>query len=128
MKSGSAEGLAQSGDYADLLGLTVTDATDARILDAALELFAELGISRVGIDDIARQARVNRATLYRRIGSKDVIARAAILKEVARVLGEIALRLREIDDDRATHHRGLGHHRRCTSWKPNPAEDACGRP
>ncbi|MEV6059959.1 helix-turn-helix domain-containing protein [Nocardia asteroides] len=66
----------------------------ARILDAALELFAELGISRVGIDDIARHAKINRATVYRRIGAKDEIVRAAVLREISRFLDRMAARLR----------------------------------
>ncbi|MBF6241905.1 TetR/AcrR family transcriptional regulator [Nocardia otitidiscaviarum] len=72
--------------------------TDARILDAALDLFADLGIKRVTIDDIARAAKVNRATLFRRLGSKDGIVRAAILRETTRVLDGISARVDPIDD------------------------------
>ncbi|MFI8975037.1 TetR/AcrR family transcriptional regulator [Nocardia asteroides] len=84
--------------YAKLLDPAVEDPTDARILDAALELFAELGISRVGIDDIARHAKINRATVYRRIGAKDEIVRAAVLREISRFLDRMAARLRAVDD------------------------------
>lgn len=87
-----------SSDYALLLGAEIhRDATTARILDAALTLFADFGISRVSADDIARKAGVNRATLYRRVGAKDVIVRAALLRETARVLEEIRARLRHLD-------------------------------
>lgn len=87
-----------SRTYALLLGAEIDrDSTTARILDAALGLFADLGISRVSADDIARQAGVNRATLYRRLGAKDVIVRAALLRETARVLDQISARLRHLD-------------------------------
>lgn len=86
--------------YAELLaGPVGTESTDRRILDAALELFAELGITRVSIDDIARRAGVNRATLYRRIGGKDAVVRAALVQETARILDSIATGLRAIPDD-----------------------------
>ncbi|WP_245649641.1 TetR/AcrR family transcriptional regulator [Nocardia shimofusensis] len=93
-----AENSPESSDFAALLGAEIDrDATTARILDAALTLFADIGISRVSADDIARQAGVNRATLYRRVGAKDVIVRAALLRETARVLEQIAARLRHLD-------------------------------
>jgi len=86
------------GDYAQLLGAeTDRDATTARILDAALSLFADFGISRVSADDIARKAGVNRATLYRRVGAKDVVVRGALLRETARVLEQIRAGLRHLD-------------------------------
>ncbi|CAM3603926.1 TetR/AcrR family transcriptional regulator [Smaragdicoccus niigatensis] len=74
--------------------------TDARILDAALTLFAEVGIKRTTIDDIAREAGVNRATLFRRMGSKDAIVRAALLREAAHVLDSIGQSVDPIEDDR----------------------------
>ncbi|MGV9751607.1 TetR/AcrR family transcriptional regulator [Nocardia farcinica] len=91
--------MSEPSSYALLLGAEVDrDRTDARILDAALTLFADLGITRVSADDIARQAGVNRATLYRRIGAKDVIVRAALLRETARVLDRISAALDAVDD------------------------------
>ncbi|MFE3058012.1 TetR/AcrR family transcriptional regulator [Nocardia sp. NPDC059239] len=82
---------------ADAPAPVVSD-TDARILDAALGLFAEIGISRASTDDIARAAGINRATLYRRLGAKDDIVRAAMLRETARVLEEISARVDPITD------------------------------
>lgn len=92
------ENLPGSSTYAQLLGAEIDrDSTNARILDAALDLFADIGISRVSADDIARQAGVNRATLYRRVGAKDVIVRAALVRETTRVLEQISSRLRHLD-------------------------------
>ena len=74
------------------------DDTDAKILDAALALFAEVGIRRTSTDDIAKRAGVNRATLYRRLGAKEHIVRQAMLRETTRVLGEIAEQVRPVID------------------------------
>ncbi|MFG3522222.1 TetR/AcrR family transcriptional regulator [Nocardia nova] len=84
--------------YTELLDPAGAEPTIGRILDAALELFAEVGVSRTGIDDIARRAKMNRATVYRRVGAKDAIVRAAVLRETSRILDRIAARLRAIDD------------------------------
>lgn len=62
---------------------------DTELLDAAVEQFVLTGVRRTSADDIARRAGVNRATLYRRLGTKDQIVAAAILQETSRVLARI---------------------------------------
>ncbi|MDQ4052520.1 MAG: TetR/AcrR family transcriptional regulator [Actinomycetota bacterium] len=62
---------------------------DAALLDAAVEQFVLTGVRRTSADDIARRAGVNRATLYRRLGTKDQIVAGAILQETSRVLARI---------------------------------------
>lgn len=62
---------------------------DSALLDAAVAQFALTGVRRTSADDIARRAGVNRATLYRRLGTKDQIVSRAILQETGRVLGRI---------------------------------------
>lgn len=74
-------------------------AADERILAAALEQFALTGVRRTSIDDIARRAGVNRATLYRRLGAKDDIVAAAFLHEAARVLSVIESGTGELAED-----------------------------
>lgn len=69
---------------------------DVRILEAALEQFVLVGIRRTSADDIARRARVNRTTLYRRMGTKDQIVRAAVLHEVRRLIGVIGAEIAAI--------------------------------
>ena len=59
---------------------------DSALLDAAVEQFVLTGVRRTSADDIARRAGVNRATLYRRLGTKDQIVSQAILQETGRVL------------------------------------------
>ncbi len=71
---------------------------DARILEAALEQLALTGVRKTSTDDIARRAGVNRATLYRRLGTKEQVVQAAFLYEAARVLAEIERAIDGIDD------------------------------
>ncbi|MGA6203759.1 TetR/AcrR family transcriptional regulator [Nocardia testacea] len=65
------------------------DGIEARILDAALIRFSEFGVKKTTIEDIARQAGVDRVTIYRRIGSRDDVVQAVVSREVAGVLIEV---------------------------------------
>jgi len=47
--------------------------TVRRILEAATEIFAEKGFAGARMDEIARRARVNKATIYYRIGDKEAL-------------------------------------------------------
>jgi AcrR family transcriptional regulator len=55
-------------------------------LDAALEEFAQFGLRRVTMEDVARRARVHRVTIYRRFEGKDALAGAVIMRELHRFL------------------------------------------
>lgn len=57
-----------------------------QILDAAVITFQNLGIRRTTMDDIARAARLGRATLYRRFPQKSDLVEAALLHELRRFL------------------------------------------
>ena len=72
-------------------GVAVADQSvgETALLEAALAQFALTGVRRTSTDDIARRAGVNRATLYRRLGSKEQIVAAALLHESAKVLARI---------------------------------------
>lgn len=59
------------------------DELSERILDAALACFAEVGIRRTSMDDIARVAGVGRATVFRRFDGKDRLAQLVLLRVVA---------------------------------------------
>jgi len=65
------------------------DALAERILDAALEQFQLVGLRRSTIDDVARRARVGRVTVYRRIGHKDELVEAVILRELRRLFATV---------------------------------------
>jgi AcrR family transcriptional regulator len=54
-------------------------AADAAILRAALELLAEDGYRALTMERVRERAGVGKATLYRRYGSKEELARAAIV-------------------------------------------------
>lgn len=54
-----------------------------QILDAAFALFADIGVRRATIGDIARRAHIDRVTVYRRIGSKDDVVQAVIARDAA---------------------------------------------
>jgi AcrR family transcriptional regulator len=50
----------------------------ARILDAAERLFAERGVEKVSMDEIAACAGVGKGTLYRRFGDRSGLAQALL--------------------------------------------------
>jgi AcrR family transcriptional regulator len=61
------------------------------ILRAATEVFAEVGYAGARVDEIARRARVNKATIYYRIGDKkELYARA-----LHSVISDLGKRLRQ---------------------------------
>ncbi|WP_280270974.1 TetR/AcrR family transcriptional regulator [Nocardia wallacei] len=66
------------------------DESETRILDAALIQFQKVGVKKTTIEDVARQAGVDRVTVYRRMGSRDDLVQAVINREVAAVLTELA--------------------------------------
>ena len=77
---------------------TIEKGTPERILAAAAQVFAESGYEGARVDEIARQAGVNKAALYYHIGGKQVLY-AQVLN---RLLGEAASRtvqtMRDKDD------------------------------
>ncbi|MGW0638109.1 TetR/AcrR family transcriptional regulator [Nocardia salmonicida] len=77
------------------------DSVEERILDAALVQFERVGVRKTTIEDIAKAADVDRATVYRRIGSRDDVVSAAFEREVRRLLvdlGEIPARHDTFDE------------------------------
>ncbi|MCE5288005.1 MAG: TetR/AcrR family transcriptional regulator [Nocardiaceae bacterium] len=65
------------------------DTVESRILDAALVQFEKVGFKKTTIEDIARQAGVDRVTVYRRIGSRDDVVQSVVGREVAAILAEL---------------------------------------
>src|SRR3954451_6758420 len=51
---------------------------DRAIITAALELMAEHGVQALRVDEVARHARVGKATIYRRYRSKDQLVTEAV--------------------------------------------------
>ena len=65
------------------------DAAAGRIAAAALEQFAELGIRRSTISDIARRAGVSKMTVFRHFTNKQGLVEDVIARELHRALAEI---------------------------------------
>ena len=55
-------------------------ATKAALLDAAASLFAERGFDRTTVRDIAKQAGVNQALLFRYFGTKEALFEEVIAR------------------------------------------------
>ncbi|MFB7918829.1 TetR/AcrR family transcriptional regulator [Streptomyces sp. NPDC056061] len=65
------------------------DALNEQILDAAREQFMTFGLRRSTVDDVAKRAKVSRVTVYRRIGNKDSLVSACLLREYRRFVVEV---------------------------------------
>src|SRR3954468_13578598 len=65
------------------------DATFDRIATAAFEVFAEYGIRRATIDDVARRANVSKMTVFRRFQSKQGLVEVVIAREIRRGMAEL---------------------------------------
>ena len=60
------------------------------ILDAAARRLAAHGVAATTVDDVALEAGVSRATVYRYSGGKDEIVRAVIAREAEQLLARLA--------------------------------------
>lgn len=61
-----------------------------RVVDAALRCIARVGLAKTTGDDVAREARTSRATLYRHFpGGMPAVVRAVVDTETARLFSEL---------------------------------------
>ena len=61
-----------------------------RVVDAALRCVARCGLAKTTVDDVAREAGISRATLYRLFpGGKDAVVRAVVETGTARLFSDI---------------------------------------
>ncbi len=67
------------------------DALFDRVAAAALDEFAEHGIRRTSMEDVARRAGVSRMTVFRRFASKQRLVEIVIAREVNRGMQELDL-------------------------------------
>jgi AcrR family transcriptional regulator len=92
--------------HADLFATESThgDGVD-EILDAAMDVFAKIGIKRATVDEIAQQAGVGRVTVYRRVGGKNEIVTAVMIREWQYLHGVVRQAAAEADTfaDRVVH-------------------------
>jgi AcrR family transcriptional regulator len=64
---------------------------ESRVVDAALRCIARWGVAKTTADDIAREAGVSRATLYRAFpGGRDVVLGAVLRHEVGRFFAAVS--------------------------------------
>jgi TetR/AcrR family transcriptional repressor of mexJK operon len=67
------------------------------ILDAAAELFGELGFERASVDAIAAKANVSKPTIYSHFGTKEQLFRDSLAESSARINGELMAAIRGLD-------------------------------
>lgn len=67
-----------------------TDPTAERILDAAVQEAATVGLRRITIEDVVRRAGVSRMTAYRRYPRREDLIQALIHRETQRFLATVA--------------------------------------
>ena len=60
-----------------------------RVTAAALDQFADFGIRRSTIDDVARRAGVSRVSVFRRVASKQGLVEIVIAREIRRGMSEL---------------------------------------
>lgn len=73
---------------------TVSDGVDIRdaILSGAYECFAQYGVRKTTVEDIASAAAVSRPTVYKHFSSKDAIVNEICLLETAKLNDEVRSR------------------------------------
>ena len=72
------------------------NATRRRLLDAAIEEFAEFGIAGARVERIAQQADSNKAQIYHYYGSKDHLFDAAFEAIVTQVVSEVPMNVHDL--------------------------------
>jgi AcrR family transcriptional regulator len=77
---------------------TAKAVSEDRVLDAALRCIARWGVAKTTLDDVAREAGISRATVYRLFpGGKDGLMDAVAGTEVRRFFAAVAARMAEAD-------------------------------
>lgn len=76
----------------------VVDRTSRRILDAALQEAAAVGLQRLTVEDVVRRAGVSRMTAYRRYPRRDDLVEALVRRETQRFLAAVADAIEAVED------------------------------
>lgn len=70
-----------------------------RVLDAAVQCVSRFGVSKTTVEDVAQEARLGRATLYRLFpAGREEILNRMVSREIALLFTRLAARLSGIDD------------------------------
>lgn len=84
---------------AELLRTPEVGVQEQRVIDAVLRCIARWGVAKTTFDDIAREAGLSRATVYRLCpGGKDALLCTVVDSEVSRFVRAVSARLDEADD------------------------------
>jgi AcrR family transcriptional regulator len=79
--------------------VTPADAASLRVLDAAKRCWERWGMDKVTVDDIAAEARMSRATLYRLFpGGKDVLFERLRVQQLEEFFGRLSDSLADVSD------------------------------
>ena len=78
-------------EFLEVAPVVGEDALFDRVAAAALDEFAEHGIRRTSMEDVARRAGVSRMTVFRRFTSKQRLVEVVIAREVHRGMQELDL-------------------------------------
>ncbi len=79
-------------------GAKVTERTADMILESAAEIFAEKGYDGARVDELARAAGVNKATLYYQIGDKEALYHTVLEQVFRRTADELETALQGTDE------------------------------
>ena len=79
------------------------DRTSQRILDAALQEAAAVGLQRITVEEVVRRAGVSRMTAYRRYPRRDDLVEALVRRETQRFLAAVADAIDAVEDS----HQGV---------------------
>ena len=74
------------------------DRTSQRILDAALQEAASVGLQRITVEEVVRRAGVSRMTAYRRYPRRDDLVTALVRRETQRFLAAVADAIEVVQD------------------------------
>jgi AcrR family transcriptional regulator len=74
-------------------GVPAPPASVDPVLDAAARCFARHGIGRTSVQDVARELKVDRTTVYRQVGNVPTIVRLLAGRELHRLLADLPTRL-----------------------------------
>lgn len=81
------------------LGADDRSSSRVRVVDAALRCIARCGLAKTTVDDVAREAGISRATLYRLFpGGKDAVVRAVVETGAARLYSDVGAAMGEAED------------------------------
>lgn len=79
-------------------GAIVAENTAQMILNRAAEVFADKGFDGARVDELARAAGVNKATLYYQIGDKEALYHAVLERAFRHTADEVEAALQASDD------------------------------